>query len=394
MVTLPKPVETLRRLIAVPSISSVNPDLDQGNRGVVELLAQWLEDIGFRAEVLALPGHPAKANLIATLGSGDGGLVLSGHTDTVPYDEAGWRSDPFDLKEQDGRLYGLGACDMKGFFPLVLEAARSFHARDLRNPLIVLATADEESGMDGVIAVAEGGRPLGRYAVIGEPTGLRPVRMHKGVMLESIVLTGRGGHSSDPSLGASALEAMHCVMGNLLEWRADLQRSNFDAAFKVPFPTLNLGCIRGGDNPNRICARCELQIEIRPVPGMEIQELRSSLRARLQSLLADSGIDVDVRPLFAGLDSLETDAASPVVRVAEALTGYPCEAVSFGTEAPFLARLGMEPIVLGPGNIEQAHQPNEYLETGRLEPTIRLLRRLIGQFCVAGQARPAGAAQP
>jgi acetylornithine deacetylase len=150
----------LQQLIATPSISSVNPALDQGNRAVIELLAGWLENLGFTVDIMPLQ-DPRKANLIATLGSGPGGLVLAGHTDTVPCDEARWTHNPFKLLEKDQRLYGLGTCDMKGFFPLIIEAARQFSHQTLQQPLIVLATADEESSMSGALALAAAQRHHG-----------------------------------------------------------------------------------------------------------------------------------------------------------------------------------------------------------------------------------------
>src|SRR5690606_6667875 len=137
--------------------------------------------------------------------------------------------------------YGLGACDMKGFFALVIEAVRGLLDQPFRQPLIILATCDEESSMSGARALAEAGRPLGRAAVIGEPTGLKPIRLHKGVMMERLDITGRSGHSSDPSLGNSALEAMHAAIGELLALRSEWQREYHNALFQVSVPTLNLG---------------------------------------------------------------------------------------------------------------------------------------------------------
>jgi acetylornithine deacetylase len=375
----------LHELVAIPSVSSSHPHIDQGNRGVVERLAQWLADLGFRTEILPLDTHPQKANLIATLGEGPGGLVLAGHTDTVPFDESRWRQDPFVLTERDGRLYGLGTSDMKGFFPLVIEAARRFRAAELRHPLIVLATADEESSMEGARALVRAGRPRARHALIGEPTGLRPVRMHKGVMMERVRLIGRAGHSSDPALGVSALEGMNRVMNELLAWRAELQQRYRNAAFAVPVPTLNLGHIHGGDNPNRICGECELHLDLRPLPGMDIPALRAEMRERIERLLADSELRVELAPLFHGALPMETDAAAEIVRVTEELTGHRAGAVAFGTEGPYLQQLGMETVILGPGDIEVAHQPDEYLAVERLQPTVDLLARLIGRLCVEGR---------
>ncbi|MDQ2696487.1 MAG: M20/M25/M40 family metallo-hydrolase, partial [Pseudomonadota bacterium] len=230
----PKLLDMIRTLIATPSVSSVNPRFDQSNRAVTGHLAAWLADLGFAVEIQPLPEQPDKVNLVATLGQGPGGLVLAGHTDTVPYDHGRWSHDPFAGDIRDGRIYGLGAADMKSFLALVVEAARTVDRRALREPLIVLATADEESGMAGARALVQAGRPRGRAAVIGEPTGLRPVRMHKGVMMEAIRLQGRSGHSSNPALGASALEGMYRVLGELLRWRDELQAQYRNPLFEVP----------------------------------------------------------------------------------------------------------------------------------------------------------------
>lgn len=384
---LPPLRELLRALIATPSVSSVSPAFDQGNRAVIDLLADWCASLGFTVEVLPLPDHPGKADLIATLGSGPGGLVLAGHTDTVPWDEARWHHDPFTLTEADGRLYGLGTSDMKAFFAIALEAARDLRAADLREPLILVATADEESSMAGARALVDAGRPRARYAVIGEPTGLRPVHLHKGILMEEIRLVGRSGHSSDPALGTSALEAMHRVIGELLAWRADLQAAHHDPRFRVPFPTLNLGRIEGGDNPNRICGQCELQFDLRPLPGMHPDTLRTELHGRLERVLTGSGVSLEILPLFPGAPPLETAPDSPVVAAAERLTGHAAEAVAFGTEGPFLQELGIEPVILGPGDIAQAHQPDEFLEQARIRPATDVLERLVREFCIEPESR-------
>jgi len=369
-------------LIATPSMSSVSPEYDTSNRPVIDLLASWLTDLGFKVEVLPLPTQPHKANLIATLGSGPGGLVLAGHTDTVPYDEGRWQHDPFKLIEADNRFYGLGTSDMKGFFALAIEAARQFDARQFKQPLILLATADEESSMDGAHALIELGRPKARYAVIGEPTGLRPVHAHKGIIMEGIRLTGRSGHSSDPALGNSALEGMHKVIADLLAWRQELQSAHRNPLFSVPVPTLNLGHIHGGDNPNRICGECDLHIDLRPLPGMELDDLRATLEHRLGETLAGSGLQLEVRRLISGTPPMHTPVTSAIVQAAEQLTGHSAEAVAFCTEGPYLNALGMDTIILGPGDIDQAHQPDEFLALERIDPMVGILRNLIERFCL------------
>ncbi|WP_299581451.1 acetylornithine deacetylase [uncultured Microbulbifer sp.] len=384
-IAVPELKTQLQQLIACPSVSATDPALDMGNRPIVEMLSAWLETLGFAVELMPLPGSPHKANLIATLGAregAEGGLILSGHTDTVPYDEGLWHSDPFKLTERDNRLYGLGSSDMKGFFPLAIEAARSFCHQPLRQPLTILATADEETSMTGARELVKAGRPKGRYAVIGEPTGLRPVCMHKGVMMESVRITGQSGHSSDPSLGASALEAMHGVIAELLSLRGEWQEKYNNTGFVVPVPTLNLGCIHGGDNPNRICGAAELQFDVRPLPGMALEELRAELQQRLQARIPSDRIQMEIVPLFPGTEPFEQSRDSELVKVAEKLTGYKAESVAFGTEAPYLKSLNIDTIVLGPGDIDQAHQPDEYLGLDRIEPMVKILHNLIGRFCL------------
>lgn len=372
--------QMLSALVAAPSVSCTDPRLDQGNRGVIDLLAAWLTDLGFACEIQDV--SPGKANLIATLGRGPGGLVLAGHTDTVPWDQGQWRFDPFTLTEADGRLYGLGTADMKGFFPLAIEAARAFLGKPLKAPLIILATCDEECSMAGARALVEAGKPAARFAVIGEPTSMRPLRMHKGVMMERVVVEGRAGHSSDPALGANALEAMNAVMNELLAFRGELQGRYRNPAFTVPVPTLNLGCIHGGDNPNRICPHCELQFDLRPLPGMDMDELRQQIRQRLAPLAPQHRVRLTVEPIYAGTPAMETPADSPLVRAAERLTGHPAEAAAFGTEAPFFRQLGMDALIFGPGGIEQAHQPDEFIALDSIHPTVEVLQGLIREFCL------------
>ena len=379
----PTLLQMIDALVAAPSVSSVNPAFDQTNLGVIDLLANWLNDLGYKVEVLPVPGQPGKANLIATLGRGPGGLVLAGHTDTVPWDEGRWTHDPFRMTRANGRLYGLGTADMKAFLALAIEAAKTFDPASFREPLILVATADEESSMAGARALVDANKPQARHAIIGEPTSLKPVRMHKGMMMESIHLRGQSGHSSDPSLGNSALEGMRQVLDALADWREELQAGNHNPLFAIPVPTLNLGYIHGGDNPNRICADCELHIDLRPLPGMPLGELREALQQRLQQTLADSGLELSIKPLFEGTPAMETAEDADIVRASEALTGYSASAAAYGTEGPYFNQMGMNTVVLGPGDIEQAHQPDEYLSEQRIKPTIEVLEKLIGRFCVA-----------
>lgn len=375
-------------VLRLPSISSTNSSIDMSNLPVIHYLAEQFTALGFQCEIMPCESSSdqGKANLIATLGSGPGGLVLAGHTDTVPMDEALWSVNPLQMTERDNRIYGLGSTDMKGFFALILEAVSNFVDTPLQQPLIVLATSDEETSMFGARKLAELGRPKARYAVIGEPTGLKPIHAHKGVMMESIRLQGRSGHSSDPSLGINAMEAMHDVIGELLTFRAELQEKYRNPLFAIELPTMNLGCIHGGDNPNRICGQCELEFDIRLLPGMEVEVMRGLIDQRLRPLAERWKVGFELTPLFPGAPAFLCPAESDLVRTAERLTGHSAGTVAFGTEAPWLQRIGMETIVLGPGDIEQAHQPDEYLALDRVQPCVDLLRELITHYCVKGNA--------
>lgn len=377
--TLPR---MLRELIALPSVSSDVRTLDMGNLAVIERMANWLQPLGFACEILPLAGAPGKANLIATLGRGPGGLVLAGHADTVPWDDGAWQSDPFTLDERDGRYHGLGICDMKGFLAMAVQVAAEFADRPLRQPLILLATADEESGMDGARALVAAGRPRARHAVIGEPTGLRPVRLHKGILLDRLHVHGHAGHSSRPDLGANAIEGMHQVLAALVAHRESLKALTDDEGFAMPWPTLNLGHIHGGDSANRIPAHCRLDVDLRFGPAHDIATLRDALRAAAGDGLTLPGCHFEAETLFDGIPAFSTPAASDIVRACEQLTGHDAAAVDFATEGPFLRQLGMETVILGPGDIRVAHQPDEYLDLASIDPMLDVLRGLVARFCL------------
>lgn len=386
MHSLPSLQNMITTLVALPSISSSNPRLDMSNRPVAECLANWLQDIGFSCELQALPQQPDKCNLIATLGQNDsncdGGLVLAGHLDTVPYDEGAWQSDPFTLTERDDQLLGLGTADMKAFLCFAAEAAAQFSTQTLREPLIILATADEECGMDGARALVAAGKPRARHAVIGEPTGLKPINSHKGIFMERIQVLGHAGHSSNPALGANAIEGMHRVLAALLQFRDELSTRQTDPAFGVSHSTLNPGCIHGGDSANRIPALCSLDVDLRFLPGMSLQALREEMQQRVRQSLAGSDLQLRFETLFDGSEAFHTEQGAAIVKATEKLTGQAAGAVDFATEGSLLNSLGMQTVVLGPGDIDQAHQPDEGIPLARIEPTRELLSALIRQFCL------------
>ena len=365
--------------------ASTVPRFDQSNADVVHLIAGWAEHLGFEVNVRPLDVDPNKFNLVAKLGQGPGGLVLSGHTDTVPYDESRWQSDPFDLRDDDGRLHGLGAADMKAFFPSALFAASEFAQRELRAPIYLVATADEESTMAGARALCDKDQISGQVAVIGEPTGMKPVHTHKGVAMQRINVIGRSGHSSDPGLGVNAIEGLQRVVHALEVWRKDLGVRYVDPAFSIPFPTLNFGRISGGDSPNRICGHCTLDVDLRLLPTMDLSSVIGEMKEVVASAVVDGGWSAEVATLSEGVDGYALDLHNPFCQTVEKLSGERATAALFGTEAPFFTKLGMDTIVLGAGDIEVAHQPNEFVEEAAIERATQLYAKLVHKFCVEGR---------
>ncbi len=368
-------------LIRLPSVSSIDPAHDQSNRNVIDALANWLDTLGFACEIMPVSDNPEKCNLIAKLGEGENGLVLSGHTDTVPYDLNGWESDPFILTKKDNNYYGLGTADMKSFFPIILETLERLAESKFSNPITVVATADEESTMSGARLIQASQKVSGRYCIIGEPTGLKPIHTHKGIIIETIQIEGRSGHSSDPTLGNSALEGMHDVISSLRAWREELQSEFINDDFRLPVPTLNFGRIHGGDSPNRICANCELSLDLRMLPGMKLEELSEQLRNKVKETLAGSGLKIEFNAMFDGIPPMQTSKNSEIITLSEKLTNHVSESVAFGTEGPFYNNMGIETVILGPGDIDVAHQPNEYLQIDRIEPMINILSKMLIHFC-------------
>jgi acetylornithine deacetylase len=379
---LPTFINLYKNLIALPSISSTDTSWDQSNLAVINQLATWLEELGFNNEITEVPNVPGKYNLIATYGNGDGGLLLAGHTDTVPYDEGAWATDPFKVIEKDNRLYGLGTIDMKGFFAFVIEVLKGMDLTQLSKPLRILATADEETTMSGAQAIAQQQSIKPDYAIIGEPTGMVPVTMHKGHMSEGIRITGHSGHSSDPDKGLNAIEIMHLVIGELKKVQQTFKDKYHNEHFAVPYPTLNFGAINGGDSPNRICGCCDLHIDMRPIPGISTNELFITVKDSLLEIEKRYPNSVEIRHLHEPIPSYQCPQHSDLIKQAEIYTGNQAQSANYCTEAPFIEQLGCDTIVLGPGHITQAHQPNEYLDLSFVKPTQEVLNKLIQRYCV------------
>ncbi len=380
--TTPTIREMASQLIASPSISSTEAQYDMSNEAVIDQLANWLSPLGFDVHINPIEGRPGKSNLIATLGEGTGGLVLSGHSDTVPIDEALWQTDPFTLTEKDDRWYGIGSCDMKSFFAMVIDAVANYVDTPFAAPLTILATADEESSMSGARALTAADVAGARFALIGEPTDLSPVNRHKGIMMLKATLQGSSGHSSNPDLGVNALDATAELINQLVVFRDELRQRFTDNSFEVAFPSLNLGCIHGGDNPNRICDHVGLSFDVRILPSMQSDAVIEELQQRLQKAFHNHAVNMDLAMLNPYIDPFANDDTE-LLKMVQQLGGGDPGPVGFATEAPFLSKLGLETLVMGAGSIDQAHQPNEILPLNQIDPAVAIIRGLIEKVCLA-----------
>lgn len=375
---LPNFLEVYKGLISTSSISSTDPSWDQGNADVIAKLADWFTALGFDIDIVQV--EPGKHNLIAKKGDGEGGLLLSGHSDTVPFDQGRWNFDPHALTESNNRFYGLGTADMKGFFAFIIEAIRKIDWAKQTKPLYVLATCDEETTMLGARHFSAEAPFKPDYCIIGEPTSLVPVYAHKGHMANAIRVTGKSGHSSNPALGVNAIEIMHEVLFAMMQLRDRLIKQYQHPGFELPSPTLNLGHIHGGDSPNRICGCCELHYDVRPLPGMSLESLDDLLRDALKEVEAKWPNRIAISPLHDAIPGYECAHDHPFVKGMSELCGKPAETVGYCTEAPFLQQL-CPTLVMGPGSIEQAHQPDEFLAFEYIDPTINLLTKAIHKYC-------------
>lgn len=378
--SIPQFVDVYGALIATSSISSSDPKWDQSNKDVIQLLADYCSDLGFNIQIDNV--ETGKQNLIATLGEGDGGLLLSGHTDTVPFDESGWEYNPLALTQTDDRFYGLGTADMKGFFAFILETVKEMQLNKdtMHKPLHILASCDEETSMIGARHFQANANIKPDVCIIGEPTGLIPVRAHKGHLSISIAIQGKSGHSSDPANGINAIEILYQVIGCLQGLKQTLMDRYQHPAFDIPYPTLNLGKVSGGDSPNRICGQCELHFDIRPLPGLDLALLEQLLEASLQPVMQEWNGRLSIDMLHVPIPGYACPDKHPFIDELEQLTEHPSEVVNYCTEAAYIQDV-CPTLIVGPGYIEQAHQPNEYLEYKFIEPTKKLLAGAIAKYC-------------
>ncbi|TQQ13611.1 acetylornithine deacetylase [Vibrio cholerae] len=375
---LPSFLEVYEGLISTSSISSTDARWDEGNEQVIAKLADWLSALGFSIQIEQVA--PNKQNLIAKLGSGEGGLLLAGHSDTVPFDEGRWNYNPHALTQANNRFYGLGTADMKGFFAFIYEAVKNVDWSKQTKPLYVLATCDEETTMLGARHFTENAPFKPDYCIIGEPTSLVPIRAHKGHVANAIRVTGKSGHSSNPALGVNAIEIMHEVLFALMQLRDRLIKEYHHPGFDIPTPTLNLGHIHGGDSPNRICGCCELHYDVRPLPGISLDGLDNLMRDALREVQQKWPGRIELVPLHDPIPGYECAHDHPFIHGISEICEQEAQTVNYCTEAPFLQQI-CPTLVLGPGSIDQAHQPDEFLAFEFIDPTVRVLSRAMQKYC-------------
>ncbi|AOW81529.1 acetylornithine deacetylase [Vibrio mimicus] len=375
---LPSFLEVYEGLISTSSISSTDARWDEGNEQVIAKLADWLSALGFAIQIEQVA--PNKRNLIAKLGNGEGGLLLAGHSDTVPFDEGRWNYNPHALTQANNRFYGLGTADMKGFFAFIYEAVKKVDWSKQTKPLYVLATCDEETTMLGARHFTENAPFKPDYCIIGEPTSLVPIRAHKGHVANAIRVTGKSGHSSNPALGVNAIEIMHEVLFALMQLRDRLIKEYHHPGFEIPTPTLNLGHIHGGDSPNRICGCCELHYDVRPLPGISLDGLDNLMRDALSEVQQKWPGRIELIPLHDPIPGYECAHDHPFIHGISEICEQEAQTVNYCTEAPFLQQV-CPTLVLGPGSIDQAHQPDEFLAFEFIDPTVRVLSRTMQKYC-------------
>ncbi|KAF1012326.1 MAG: acetylornithine deacetylase [Burkholderia sp.] len=383
----PISLDWVRDLVAIDTTSCAP------NLGLIETVRDALAERGIAA-TLTHDKRKGWANLCATLpahdGSTDGGVVLSGHTDVVPVDGQDWNSDPFKPAIRDDRLYGRGTCDMKGFIGTALALVPEMQAAKLAKPIHFALSYDEEIGCAGApLLIADlkqrGLNPSG--CIVGEPTSMRPIIAHKGINTYRCCVRGHAAHSSLTPKGLNAIEyaaRLICHIRDIAdEFRAE---GPFDALYDVPFTTAQTSQIHGGNAINTVPVECRFSFEFRNLPTLDPDVIFAKIDAyacdtllpKMRREHPDAAIEISKIASAPGLDTEEQAAITQLVR---ALTADQSpRKVAYGTEAGLFANAGIPSVVCGPGNIEQAHKPNEYVELAQLDSCERFLRKFIASL--------------
>ena len=377
------PVEMIRALVGFDTTSS------KSNMALIDFVRDYLDGYGIASRYVPSEDG-AKANLWATIGPDEpGGIVVSGHTDVVPVDGQPWDSDPFDVVEKDDRLYGRGTADMKSYIATALSLVPEMLARPLRRPIHFALTHDEEVGCIGaprLIADVLENLPRPGAVIIGEPTEMQVVDAHKGINSFMTTVTGHEAHSSLTHHGVNAV----MTAGRLIAFLGDLaaeKAANPEAGsrFDPPYSTIHVGTVEGGTALNIVSRHCEFKWEIRALPGDDPAETVArldefcarELMPAMRRIAPDSGIETAPKMT---VPALSPDPGSPAEQLAFALTGTNAtHAVSYATEGGQFQQAGLPAVVCGPGSIDQAHKPNEWISQEQVAAGERFTRRLTAR---------------
>jgi acetylornithine deacetylase len=374
------PRDMLARLVSFDTTSR------ESNLPMIEWVESYLDGWNvpyFRVDYEA----GRKTNLYATIGPRRaGGIVLSGHTDVVPVDGQPWSTNPFELVEMDGKFFGRGTCDMKGFIAMALAMVPEFIAADLKIPVHLALSCDEEVGCRGVRPLTEflSKQPLKpKLAIIGEPTSMKVVNAHKSAITFATEVTGHEAHSSCTHLGVNAIMVAGELLSELTRMAKEIRdRGDPSNRFDPPHSTVHVGLIEGGTAKNIIPRRCSFMWETRLLPGADprevpdrLQDFAASLEPDMKAVSPTAGIATEQTNAVPGLEPQDDSPAEHLaLRLAEANGAF---AVSYCTEAGFFQAAGIPSIICGPGSIEQAHKPDEFIEVAQMEKCEAFMRRLI-----------------
>ena len=376
---MPDPRELLEKLVAFDTTSI------KTNIPLIDFVRDYLTGESIECQLVPTPDGK-KASLFATIGdAGKAGIGLSGHTDVVPVDGQKWTTDPFKVTERDGKLFGRGTCDMKGFLACAMAMVPEFKARALKTPVHLVFSYDEEVGCTGVRPViAELGSRLTRprLVIVGEPTSMGIVDSHKGATRFRTTITGREAHSGMPHLGVNAIHFAGLIIAELGEIEAALKAGRQDERFTPPYSTVQIGLIEGGRAQNIVPRHCALSWEIRALPGFDIKAVTDRferfVRTRLLPSMQATGADTDIETVTVNsVPAFYSGGGSEAVSLTLKLLGQnETHAVSFGTEAGLFQRGGCDSVICGPGDIAQAHKPDEFILPSELDRCMAFLRKL------------------
>jgi len=371
-------------------LAAFDTESDKSNLPLIDFVEDYLRGEGVPT-LRASNAAGDKAALLATIGPAvDGGVVLSGHTDVVPVAGQAWTTDPFRLRAASGRLYARGACDMKGFDAIALAMAPSFKAAGLRRPIHILLSYDEETTCEGSRdLIRRFGEDLPRpgAVIVGEPTMMEVADAHKSIATFRTIVTGVEAHSAKPSLGANAVACACDIVSEIYRLALAYEAPDrLDPRFDPPYSTLHVGVIAGGTARNILARECMFNWEFRGLPGVPTMEALGLVQSwidrvglpRLRRFAASPKVETIVEADVPGLAAEPGSAAETLVfKIARANRAH---AVSFATEAGQFQSAGLSTVVCGPGSIDQAHKPDEFIEDSQIEACIAFMQRLAGEL--------------